>query len=310
LKSKARLLMLVLAFVLAVAAYRSWQAKADREGSADAATNAAKRPAAATSAAIGRSAPRPDPAPGTVADGAAARADMLRRFNTSSSYRALAYEALKKPEAGGYTYGLAAILLCRDRTAEAKSKAEPSDRQRDAAGALARRCDMSQAEHDALFAQFGADRQADFKRDPLLSLSFDVLRAKDDSERARVIAAILDTQDPLAISYLAAAARQEGKGLFFAGHYYPEEYANGPDNLYQYAYHLASCDFGLDCGAQAPMTLLLCIEHGWCAASYREALQAGLGAGQPQLFAQVETLAAELIVEIRRKHVGAFIAGR
>ena len=237
---------------------------------------------------------------------------MRERFNTATNYRAFIFEALKRPREGGYMYAYGAIGACRVDSNAIKTSGTPSAPQREAADTLAKRCDMTEAERSAAFVQIAHDRQAgNLDADPLMKLTFDVLNAKSVEQKRDVIASILNSQDPSLLSSLVTAAAvdfKEGANtnvrLHFGGRYYDVD--DDADVLF-YAMQLAQCSLGEDCGATSIKTLKLCINYGWCGASYAEALRAGLGADRAEFFAQIKALAEQLIIEIRRKNIGAFM---
>lgn len=228
--------------------------------------------------------------------------EILRRFNTAPSVRGFVYEALKKPEQGGYLYAIHALAFCthQNKPSEARRAGE-----REALAALAQRCDMSRDEVRALTRQAAADRHANYERDPYLRLVADSLDIQDPAQRRDAVKAMLDTQDPLTMEGLPLFARHgppglEKRGTYFGGRYYD----SGADHvLFDYAFKLAQCELGIDCGPGALVTVSACVTHGWCAASYKEALRLGTGADFPQL----EALAAQIAQAIRQRNVGAFV---
>ncbi|MES2297367.1 MAG: hypothetical protein V4582_10005 [Pseudomonadota bacterium] len=237
---------------------------------------------------------------------------MRERFNAATNYRAFIFEALKRPREGGYMYAYGAIGACRVDHNAIKTSGAPSAPQREAADTLARRCDMTEAERSAAFAQIAHDRQAeDFNADPLMKLAFDVLHAKSAEQKHDVVAAILNSQDPSLLPGLVYAAAVDSKngakttvGLHFGGHYYDVEDDAG---VFFYAMQLAQCSLGEECGATSIKTLKLCINYGWCGTSYADALREGLGADRAEFFGQIQALAEQLTIEIRRKNIGAFV---
>lgn len=241
----------------------------------------------------------------------ASSAELVRKFNTAPSLRAFVYEALKKPEEGGYQYAFAALGFCKYDGTTLPVAPTATTRQHEATEALARRCDMSAAERDAARMQITADRKASFDRDPYLALAFDRLTALDGASQHKVISQVLDTQDPLTMQSLdhEVSYIQDGRelrGVYFAGRYYPGGDGN---SMFDYALLLAQCSVGLDCGPGSLPLLMMCIQKDWCGESVNEALRNGLGPQQTSLYAQVETLAARLAYEIKRKNAAAFVAG-
>lgn len=273
---------------------------------------AATAPAAPAGAGAAPAAPAPAPAPAPAAPLALpSTADLARKFSAATSMRAFVYEALKKPEEGGYQYAFAALDLCKYDGTTLRLAPTASAQQKAAHEVLSRRCDMSAADRDAARLQIAADRRASFDRDPYLSLAFDRIAAIDDPERRRVVAAILHSGDALALQYLNTETSYQKDGLpysgvYFAGAYYPGDNDSG---MFGHALMIAMCSLGLDCGPQSSVVLMLCVHRGWCADSVGEAIRIGVGPGQAQLYAQIEALAARLVVEIRRRNVMAFVRG-
>lgn len=238
-------------------------------------------------------------------------AAMVRRYSTAPSLRAFVYEAMRKPEEGGHHYAFIALATCSYSVAPARPVAPRSAEQREAIEALARRCDMSREEMDAARTQLVASRQLNDEPDPLMPLTFDLLMAGDAPERLKAVAAILETQDPHLLWSLAEAGsampdEEKAKGVYFAGRYYEGGTGSG---VYDYALQLAQCNFGIDCGAGSLPVLLMCIRQGWCGESLSEAMKAGLGADKAAVFEQAQALAAQLILEIKRKNARAFVRG-
>lgn len=241
----------------------------------------------------------------------ASSAELARKFNSATSLRAFVYDALKRPEQGGYQYAFAALGMCRYDGATVRLAESASAQQKAAHEALARRCDMSAQDREAARMQIVADRGGSFERDPYLSLAFDRISALDDTQKRRVTAAILETEDPLAIQYLKAEVTylQDGRtlrGVYFAGRHYP---AGDGAGMFDHALELAVCSLGLDCGPGSLPLLMMCVHKGWCAPTMREAIRDGLGPEQALLFNQIEVLAAKLVYEIGRKNTAAFVAG-
>ena len=240
---------------------------------------------------------RPKPVP-PRADGA-----MLRQFNNATSLRAFVFEALKKPEQGGYLYAIQALAFC-GRQAKLADDASATAARRDALAALVARCDMSKEDMREVSRQAEADRYANYERDPFLRLVVESMETEAPAQRQATVKAILDSGDPLALEAVPLFARhgkpgEEKRGVYFGGRYY-----DGADNtLFNHAFKLAQCEFGIDCGAGSLVTLAACIDQGWCAASYREALRIGLG---PR-FAEAEALAAQIAAAIGERKVGAFV---
>ncbi len=240
---------------------------------------------------------RPKPVP-PRADGA-----MLRQFNTATSLRAFVFEALKKPEQGGYLYAIQALAFC-GRQGKLADEANADTARREASAALAVRCDISKDEMRAVSRQAEADRYANYERDPFLRLVVESMETQDPAQRQATVKAILDSGDPLAFEAVPLFARhgkpgEEKRGVYFGGRYY-----DGADNtLFNHAFKLAQCELGIDCGPASLVTLAACIDQGWCAASYREALRVGLGAR----FAEAEVLAVQIAAAIRARNVGAFV---
>lgn len=281
--------------------------------------------AGASTATAAPSRPGPPPAGPASAPAAAAgpaarpalpsSADLARKFNGAASMRAFVYEALKRPEEGGYQYAFAALELCKYDGTSLRLAPTANAQQKAAYERLARRCDMSGAERDAARRQITADRRASYDRDPYLALAFEMIAALDAPQRRRVVAAILASGDPLALWYLNTAVQylENGRpmsGVYFGGRYYPNavDDANGID-VFAHAMELAVCSLGIDCGPESAEVLMMCVDKGWCGESVREAMRTGLGPERAAMFAQIEALAARLVVEIRHRNVAAFVPG-
>ena len=252
-----------------------------------------------------------DPGPAPAAGEAKAlpsSAELARKFNSAVSLRAFVYDALKKPEEGGYQYAFAALELCKFDGTTLRLPVTATAQQKDAYEALSRRCDMSAADREAARAQIAADRSASYNRDPYLALAFDRIAAINAPAMHSVVAAILGSGDPLALQYLATEVSymQDGvpmMGVYFGGRHYPYS------GMFEHAIMLAVCSLGIDCGPSSSILLMMCVHKGWCGDSMQGAIRNGLGAQQAAQAAQIEALAARLVVEIRRKNVGAFVPG-
>lgn len=230
---------------------------------------------------------------------------MLASFNASQSYRTLIYQALKKPAADWYHYAFQAWNFCEEAE-RAPEKAAPAQARADALAALRQRCDMSAAERASAQAQLGSLLGTEFANDPVMKASASWLLHTTAKEEREALAVILNTADPMVISNLTlpSRARQDGKdeiGTYFLGKYHD----SGLQSTFDYAFRLALCELGLDCGAGAPQTLLLCINQGWCGASYGDALRLGMN-GTPGRYVQVQALAAQIAAQLRGKNVAAF----
>lgn len=262
------------------------------------------RPAAAAPA-TATATPAP-PANGPAQPAPAAPApwplDSLNNFKASLSYRSFVFEASRNPGPSWYQYAHAAMAYCaRSDTETAAVAADPARRQ--ALAALRQRCDMSPAERAAAQNQLFSRRGTQAEGDPVMQASFSWLVPASAAEEREALATLLKTGDPLVLEMLAepSRGRQDGKnglGTWFMGSY--RDSGKGSD--FELAFRLALCELGADCGTQAPETLLLCIERGWCADSYGAAVRAG----RAQQFDPIAALAAQISAQLRARNVSAF----
>jgi hypothetical protein len=228
--------------------------------------------------------------------------DSLKQFNASQNYRTFVFDASRKPGPTWYQYAHAAMAYCARGDADIPDlKADP--RRGDALAALRQRCDMSAAERSAAQHQLFARRGDSDRGDPVMDASLAWLVPESAQDERQALGILLQTADPLVLEMLAepSRARKDGKtglGTWFMGRYYD----SGKGSDFDLAFHLALCDLGADCGAQAPPTLLLCIERGWCADSYGAALRSG----RPGEAGAIDALAAQISTQLRARNVGAF----
>jgi hypothetical protein len=248
--------------------------------------------------------PAPPPAPALSAASAPMPwpLDSLNKFKASLSYRTFVFEASRNPGPNWYQYAHAAMAYCaRSEPEPAQTAADPV--RRAALAALRQRCDMSPTERAAAQTQLFSRPPGSGGDDPVMQASFNWLVPESAGQEREAIATLLDTADPLVLEQLAepSRARQDGKsGLatYFMGAY--RDSGKGSD--FELAFRLALCDLGADCGAQAPETLLLCIERGWCADSFGAAVRAG----RPGQFGAIQALAAQISAQLRSRNVAAF----
>ncbi len=231
--------------------------------------------------------------------------DTLKKFNAATSYRSFVYEADRNQSEGAFHYAVQVISICTNAQVSFKDTDLTTPRQRDAMARLRARCDMSREE---LVNEFGVmaskmDRLGlASQRLTMADTAFD--QASTASAEREAVVAVLATQDPTVMLRLSAPPMANSADT---RHFMGSEHDYGEGTNLHYAFRLAQCSLGLDCGPQSPATLLLCVSENWCAASYRDALRVGLGAGRPSRFDAVELLAAQLVQQMRQQNAGAFL---
>lgn len=232
--------------------------------------------------------------------------ELRQRFASTQSYRAMYYEAIKRPKDGGLMYAFAALNACKKQNTNAADIASNSVRLQ-AATYLNSRCDFSESEMQDARRELAAIREFEFGHDPLLKLTFGLIKPTSSEAYENTVRAILETGDPLAIYSLISpklGANDNGESIYFAGHDY-----TGKDAIatVEYAYDLTRCKLGLDCGPTSTRVLQLCAERGWCGDSLSSALQLGLSNNSAITFSTVQQLSANMLTEITRKNAAAFI---
>ncbi len=256
----------------------------------------------------------PEPEPPASAPLAQQRPDapaLLVKFNRSASYRSLFDDVIDRPQQGGYLLASAILGVCKKFTVPLEPIQTTNPAQANARAQMAARCAMTEQNYADASAQWAYERKFHARRDPLLSLAYDLWEAHSEPARAAAIGAILESGNPFGIEMLLrdddldGGAVKFGARLFFAGHWYEGEDAIG---RLRDAMALAHCDLGLECGAHASATLKLCAERGWCGDSVADALRRGLDAKGGAHFHPLAKLAGELAKEIRNKNVSAFLA--
>ncbi len=230
--------------------------------------------------------------------------DTLAKFNTARSYRAFIYDLNRTGAAGEAVYARSAVQLCIRARHFIKDASLTNPQQRAAAANVRGRCDMSEeelaTEFDAVVRKAGDVGKMDATSGRLIAAESAYDRAGTQVEEKSAVAGLLATQDPFAMYRLAGPPSGSAAQT---RHFMGREYDVGPNTMFDHAFELAICEFGLDCGPDSPSTLMLCARRNWCAASYRDAFMAGLG---PR-FAQVDELAAQLVLQMKRQNAGAFI---
>lgn len=231
--------------------------------------------------------------------------ETLKKFNAARSYRAFIYDAEKNQTAGATQYTLQVIGICVNALLIMDEASLKRPQQRAALTELRGRCDMSPDELESEFSVMSSKMaNPDPATKQLMVAAAEFALATPAAEQ-RAVDAILATQDPSVMQELAVAPNwQAGNTRHFMG----REHEFGPGSNFQFAFGLAQCELGLDCGAGSPATLILCVRNNWCAASYRDALRQGLDAGQPNRYQQISLLAAQLATQIRAQNSAAFIS--
>lgn len=264
------------------------------------------RPPAVPHVAPAPVAPPPDAA--SVIKPRQSSVEMTRKLNSLASLRVFVYEAMSKPEGGGHAYAFFVLDFCTGVDSDGALAILKPPR-RAAAAALAQRCDMSKEERRAARAQLLAGRRLNHEPDPYMPLGFELMMAGGEAAHLQAVANILDTQDPLTLWSLAyegsasAGSTNDGDGIYFAGRYYAGEEGAA---LYNTALQLVLCSFGMDCGPGSLPALIGCVRDGWCTGGLSEAVKQDSGPA----FAQIEALAAQLTLEIKRKNARAFVPRR
>lgn len=259
---------------------------------------------ASTQAVVVKEAPAPSGYVDRVSINPAAK--LGQRFASTQSYRAMYYEAIKRPKDGGLMYAFAALNTCKKQNTNDADIANNSVRLQ-AATYLNSRCDFSESEMQDARRELAAIRELKFDHDPLLKLTFGLMKPTSSEAYENTVRAILETADPLAIYSLISpklGPNDSGESIYFAGHDY-----TGKDAIatVEYAYDLTRCKLGLDCGPTSTRVLQLCAERGWCGDSLSSALQLGLSNNSAISFAAVQQLSANMLTEITRKNAAAFI---
>ncbi len=234
--------------------------------------------------------------------------ETLKKFNSARSYRAFIYDISKNHPQGAIQYALQVMNVCANALLTVDEAKLSGAAQRQALATLHQRCDMSKDELNTELATLaGKFQHLKPEQEGLVAATaaFDNARNRDQERDA--ISALLATEDPTAIMRMTYPPQDDQRqSLHFQG----REYQWGPGENVDFAMRLAQCDLGLDCGPEAPATLLLCVRNNWCAASFRDGLRNGLDAGQPGRFAQVVALATQLAAQIRAKNTAAFIPSK
>lgn len=209
------------------------------------------------------------------------------RFVQAPNLRVFFYEAIRKPGSGAYFYATNVLETCR-RALGHTLEALPAAR-RAAAEELRRRCDFTPEGLDDAERELDAARHLELDTDPLLGSMFDYLSADGPQARTRMLLAAFDQGNPDVIASLVAPVFHERVPA--------RDEADSTARGVPFGATLVACRLGADCGPQAPRTLELCMQLGWCADSVPAALRQGLGAH----FAALDRMATEVLDEIRRR---------
>lgn len=244
-------------------------------------------PAAPPAAAAVPAAPAPPTQTQTQTRAQASWRTLHARLVQAPNLRVFFYEAIRKPGSGAYFYASNVLETCR-RALEQALPALPAPR-RAAAEELRRRCDFTPEGLEDAERELDAARHLELATDPLLGSMFDYLAADGPQARARMLLAAFEQGNPDVIASLVAPVFHER----VPGRDEQDSTARGVP----FGGTLVACRLGADCGAQAPRTLELCMQLGWCADSVPAALQQGLGVH----FAALDRLATQVVDEIRRR---------
>jgi hypothetical protein len=210
--------------------------------------------------------------------------ELQDKLARATSLRAFYYEAIKRPQDGGYYYGRRALEMCE--RAE-KVDADGSAAHRQAIEQLRQRCDFSEQERKDAEREFAAIRHADLSDDGVYRRMFGFLMAKTQEERVAAMQASIDLGNPIVMASLASpsidvAIRESGAKA-------APEFPNA-------AVLLTACRLGADCGPGSMMLLELCANMGWCGASVPDAMRDGLGAD----YALLDRLSQQAATDIRK----------
>lgn len=243
--------------------------------------------------------------PPTTPEPVAASGGLAEELGHSPSFRAFVYRALRNPERGGYLYAQHVISLCR-RVLERRDVAALNGAQRAAANSLMQRCDMTKED----LAQY--DRELpelrDSERDPLLGLASDgLIRAKSQEERDIASTRILATKEPLLLRMVPSVeVVKRADGTFTSREYFDGKwYGEEKSELLEAAWALVHCELGADCGANAPATLQLCLDQGWCGQTLQDAIERS--ASSAPAYDEILALKSRMVSAINRRDLRPFI---
>jgi hypothetical protein len=279
--------------VLTTAAFVHWIAPASDAGSQSSAPPSPVRPAAPGAQGRpffdGAHLPQPPAAQAGTAPPPVRWRELHAKFERATSLRAFYYEAVRKPEEGGYLYASKAIEACRMPPA---IDGPIQARRQQAIDRLRERCGFSEQEREDAQRHFNAIRDFKFSDDPLYRDIFGYLMAQTDAERMKVLQTAIDGGNPDVISSLVqpAIAAQLLASL--------PKGAQTPAYL-DYVQVLLACRLGANCGPDATLTLQLCVWKGWCGNSLPEALRDQFGAD----FIRLEQLSKQALGDIRKREL-------
>lgn len=232
--------------------------------------------------------------------------DMRDKFLKAQSLRAFYYEAIQKPQDGGYFYAMQALGLCRqvrELTAAPNSGKQQisAGKQQEALARFRNRCDFTAQESEDALRQFAAGRNLNLFSDPLVSQAFALMGAKNDAARLDLLRSTIDDGNPELINTLLSPKVDLEVTKAFPG----VDKSVGSEYM-RFTSGLVECHLGGRCEENSARSLMLCAQNGWCDADYATELSRGLG----DKFAEIDRLAMRLVTDIKRKNTAALVQSR
>lgn len=224
------------------------------------------------------------------------RLEMLALYNSGLPLRSLVYQAMKRPDEGGYAYAWIMLAQCELPPEKLAARLPPA--QLEALARLRTRCDMT-IQEKRQFESLFTDRRGHARHDPLWKAMTGQWEASTSAEHGESKRQLLAMQDPIVLDILLAANPAEsGLAINFAGQQYD---SNGFQQI-DHAILLAYCKLGVHCSSDATLAMRLCMDKGWCGGSVEEALRTGSGNDFPA----IEALAGRISQEFKRRNLAAF----
>ena len=209
------------------------------------------------------------------------------KFARARSLRAFYYEAVQRPQDGGFYYANKALGLCKIAL---KTPTHDTPEARQAQAALRERCDLTEQDIEDAWRHFEAIRGAGLTDDLLYRQLFGFLMAQSDGARVAALQAAVDLGNPeIAGSLLASAMAKDAPAA--------------PPAQSEYAMLLVQCRLGADCGGDSVVAQMLCARDGWCGGSVQDALHSGLGAE----FARLDGPAQRAVAALRRGELASLL---
>jgi len=212
------------------------------------------------------------------------------KYAGAKNLRAFFYEALRKPGSGAYFYASRVLETCA-LALKATPAALPAVR-RAAAEALRQRCDFTAEGLDDARRELDASRDLGLGADSLYGSMFDYLAADGPEERIRMLKTAFEQGNPDVIASLVALAIEADMAPAMT----PERDSTALGVPFGAA--LVACRLGADCGPDSVRTLELCMQMGWCAGSFPEALRQGLG----ENFKTLDGVATRVVRDVERRN--------